>query len=179
MAKKKSEKRRKRREEERAKEKNITVNSSFNNEIYKVLKVFFGVIVFLGAFYLITSFVLNKDEKKEEEKVEATIQYEEILAGSSFSMKPEKYLVVYYDFTDSELSELASKVYDYTYSGSKTIYTVDMSNGFNKGFAKEKSNKNPSKVSELAINGPTLIYFKEGKISKYIEGSEDIIDYLG
>ena len=144
-----------------------------------MLKVFFGVIVFLGAFYLITSFVLNKDEKKEEEKVEATIQYEEILAGSSFSMKPEKYLVVYYDFTDSELSELASKVYDYTYSGSKTIYTVDMSNGFNKGFAKEKSNKNPSKVSELAINGPTLIYFKEGKISKYIEGSEDIIDYLG
>ena len=179
MAKKNSEKRRKRREEERKHDNELVSESSFNKEIYKLLKVFFGVIIFLGVFYLITSLVLNKDEKKSDEKVDATIQYEEILAGSSFAMKPEKYLVVYYDFTDEELSELSAKVYDYTYSGEKTIYTVDMSNGFNKNFAKEKANKNPTKASELAINGPTLIYFKEGKVSRYIEGSKDIIDYLG
>lgn len=179
MAKKNSEKRRKRREEERKKDHELVVESSFSNEVHKLLKVLLGVIIFLGVFYLITNLVLNKDEKKTDEKVETTIQYDEILAGSSFAMKPEKYLVVYYDFTDEELSELASKVYDYTYSGEKTIYTVDMSNGFNKSFVKEKANTNPTKASELAINGPTLIYFKEGKVSKYIEGSKDIIDYLG
>ncbi len=178
MAKKNSEKRRKRREDERTKEKIEHVDSNFNNDIYKILKIFLGVIIFLGAFYLLTSFVLGRDEKSDNDKVEATIQYDEILAGSSFSMKPEKYLVVYYDFSDSELSDLASKVYDYTYSGSKTIYTVDMSNGFNKSYINEKSNKNPANASELAINGPTLIYFKEGKVNKYIEGSEDIIEYL-
>lgn len=149
---------------------------STTNEIYKFLKIVFGVMVFLAVFYLITVFVVGRDTI--EEKKDVTIQYEEILAGSSFTMRDDEYVVVYYDFSDSEMSSLYSALTDYSTNGSKRLYTVDMSNGFNKVYVSEKSNSNPTKASELAIADVTLIYFKDGKVSRYVEGSDEVISYL-
>ena len=71
------------------------MTSSTSNELLKLFRVLFAVIVVLGAFYLLTVAIVGSD--KEEEK-ETAIQYEEILAGSSFNMKDSEYVVVYYDF---------------------------------------------------------------------------------
>ena len=76
-----------------------------NSELKNSVKIVFFVALIFGFFYLLT-YVLVGDLSifdKEDDKIETTIQYDEILAGSSFAMKPEKYLVVYYDFTDEEL----------------------------------------------------------------------------
>lgn len=174
MAKKKNTKSRNTKKDVKKKIDEMEVSAS--NEIYKVLKIVFGVLVFLGIFYLITIAIVGREEK--EEIPEATIQYEEILAGSSFTMRDDEYLVVYYDFEDEEMSNLYSAVYSYTYSGSKRLYTVNMSNGFNSKYVSEKSNKEPKDAGELAINGPTLISIKDGKVDEYIEGSDNIISYL-
>lgn len=154
-----------------------TMETSTSREIIKVLRVLFAVVVVLSAFYLLTVWIVGSDKK--EEKQETTIQYDEILAGSSFGMRDDEYVVVYYDFTDTELTEITSEIYSYSYTGVYRLYTVDMNNGFNKPYAtEEKANKSPKSVDELAINGPTLIKFKEGKVEKYVQGTEDIVKYL-
>ena len=152
------------------------MTSSTSNELLKLFRVLFAVIVVLGAFYLLTVAIVGSD--KEEEK-ETAIQYEEILAGSSFNMKDSEYVVVY-DFSDTELSELVSQTHSYSYTGEYRLYTVDMSNGFNKPYiTDEDSDKSPNSAEDLLIKGPTLIKFKDGKVEKYVEGFDEVLEYLG
>lgn len=152
------------------------IKMSTSNEIYKVLKILFGVMVFLAAFYLITVGVVGRDT--DNEKKDVSIQYDEILAGSSFTMRDDEYIVVYYDFSNEEMSGLYSALTDYKTNGSKRLYTVDMSNGFNKNYTGKKANKNPKNAEELIIADATLIEFKDGKVVKYVEGSDSVIDNL-
>lgn len=153
------------------------METNTSRELLKIFRVLFIVIVVLSAFYLLTVFIVGKDDK--EELKETVIQYEEILAGSSFSMKNKEYVVVYYDFTDTELTDITSSIYSYSYTGKYRLYTVNMNSGFNKAYASdEESNKNPEKAEDLLIKGPTLIRFEDGKVSEYIEGKEDIVTYL-
>ena len=153
------------------------MSSSTSNELLKLFRILFIVIVVLGAFYLLTVAIVGSDK---EEEVETAIQYEEILAGSSFNMRDSEYVVVYYDFTDTELSELTSQIYSYSYTGKYRLYTVDMSNGFNKPYVTgEDSDKEPNSAEDLLIKGPTLIKFNEGKVEKYVEGLDKVLEYLG
>lgn len=154
-----------------------SMETSTVQELLKILRILFIVIVVLSAFYLLTVAIVGSDD--EEKDAETTIQYEEILAGSSFNMKNDEYLVVYYDFSDTELTDITSQIYSYAYTGEYRLYTVDMSNGFNKPYATEEAaNKQPEKAEDLLINGPTLIKFADGKVEDYIEGTEDIVEYL-
>ena len=146
------------------------------------IKIIFFVALIFGFFYLLT-YVLVGDLSifdKEDEKQEVTIQYDEILAGSSFSMNASKYLVVYYDKNSDDADEIMSAIYTYEASYEPlTVYTVDLSNPLNQGVvAIDSSNKKPSKASELEIKGATLIRFRDGKVREYIEGKDDVIDYL-
>ncbi len=154
------------------------MSSGVTTDIYSIIRIVFWVMVFFAVFYLITLYVVGDGVKKTEEP-ETVIQYQEILAGSSFALNDSEYYVVYYDFTDSELSNLASSVSTYLYAGTKRLYVVDMSNVLNKNYEKEKSNKKVEKIEDLAIKGPTLIRFKDGKVNKYIEGSDNIVTELG
>lgn len=154
------------------------IKSNSSNDITKFIKLFVIVLVVLGLFYLLTIAILDNDngDKKAQESV---IQYDEILAGSSFDMNSDEYFVVYYDYTDTNLADLAMQVYNYTYSGSVKLYSVNMNAGFNKPFvAEESSNTSPKNVNELSIKGPTLIKFVNGAVVEYIEGSENIISKL-
>lgn len=153
------------------------MESSLSKEVLKVLRVVFAVVVVLGVFYLLTVAIVGKSDAKEEVK-ETTIQYDEILAGSSFNMKEDKYVVCYFDYESEDLGDLTSVLSNYAYTGKYRLYTVDMGNGFNKKYGSEKSNKSPASASELSINGPTLIKFVDGKVEQYYEGVEAIVDYL-
>lgn len=170
------------------KKKKIKVeeNISFDySEIKKVVITTSVVLIFFACFYFLTVAIVNKDEKKDDtadsssKTNEVEIQHEEILLGSSFSIKDDQYLVVYYDTTDDDLSSLTSAISTYR-SSSKDVnlYTVDMSDGLNKGFVGETPNKKATKASELSISGPTIIKFTDNKISTYIEGMDKVIEYL-
>ena len=165
-----------------AKTKNVNkkidaIETNTSKELLNIFRILFVVIVVLSLFYLLTVFIVGKDDK--EELKETAIQYEEILAGSSFNMKNNEYVVVYYDFSDTELTDITSSIYSYSYTGKYRLYTVNMNSGFNKSYATEdESNKNPEKAEDLAIKGPTLIRFVDGKVEEYIEGKEDILAYL-
>ena len=70
-------------------------------------------------------------------------------------------------------------VNNYRNTNTKSLYFVDMGNGFNASYIAEgESNKNPKSASELAINGPTVIHVSNGKVLEYIEGLDEVVEYL-
>ena len=139
------------------------------------------VICILGLFYLLTVYITNKhtdktDTEENTETSEVSFNYDEILVGKTFSMSDSDYIVVLYDPSTSGVADAVS-----TYKESDDhlpIYTVNMTNTFNKKYVAEESNTSPSKASELAINGPTLIRITNNKLVDYIEGEEEINNYL-
>lgn len=151
------------------------------DELYKALKLLIIVLVIFGIFYLLTAYIINKDNKKDNSsKDEVEIQYKEILAGSSFSIDDNEYYVLYYDKSNEELkSDIDLLISEYETKEDKiNIYTVDMSNSFNKHVVSDSSNMGPTSASELKINGTTLIKFSDKKVVDYIENYDMIKEYL-
>ena len=156
------------------------MESSADKEWLKIIRIIFAVMVIFAFFYLLTIVIVGREEEDDVE--ETTIQYEEILAGSSFTMRDDEYLVVYFDFTSDDASEINSAIYSYTssYADDKLrVYTVDMSNTFNKKYASEdESNEKPESAADLLINVPTIIRIKDGAVAEYIDDLDDVLDYL-
>ena len=167
---------------DRENEKILDTVSTFDGDYKKVVLVAGIVIVIFCLFYFLTVYVLDKDIdiSRKNYNTDAVISYSEIVAGRSFSMPEAEYLVLYYDRSDSELlSTFSSTVSNYRSDDKNlTLYYVDMSNAMNKKYASDKSNWNPASISELAINGPTLIHYNKGKVVNYIEGMTEVNEYL-
>lgn len=152
-----------------------------NVKLKNIIIVILVVLIFLGIFYLITVKMTDKSDNNDaNEEIETEIQSEEILVGSSFNRAGKEYLVVYYDKTNSDLSSITSKVSDYRNKSDRLpLYEADMSNIFNKEYVTdEEVNKEPKDVTELMINGLTLIKFSNDKVSEYIQGTDNILNYL-
>lgn len=150
-----------------------------NSEWNGMLKITLIVLVIFGFFFLLTWILIGDYGTEKEDETETAIQYEEIVAGASFKMNAKQYLVVYYDETSDEASEILNAIYTYKYSTEPlTVYTVDLSDAINKYVVSEKSNKSPKSAKDLAINGTTIIRFKDGSVKEYIEGNDKVINYL-
>ena len=155
-------------------------NSSMNDDYQKIIITTVIVLAVLVAFYFITVAILDDSSSKSDNSGKVTeIQYNEILVGTSFSMKESNYLVVYYDTTSDDNTEIATAISTYRSNNKDSkIYYVDMSNALNKKFVSDTGNSSATKADELKINGPTLIRFANDKIVEYVEGVEKIADYL-
>ena len=55
----------------------------------------------------------------------------------------------------------------------KKIYFVDLSTKFNSPYVSDKSNKKPTKASEVQVKDSALVLIKNGKVSKYYESVTD------
>jgi len=153
-----------------------------NDGWYDKLILILVVICILCLFYLLTVYLTEKEStesaanKPEEETV---IQYDEILAGSTFNKPDEKYFVVYYDMSSEDIADITSAIGAYNAKeDALPLYTVDMSNPLNKNYASKDSNKSVDEASELRINGVTLIRVKDGELDKYLEGEDEVVEYL-
>jgi len=117
------------------------MNLSGRQEWVKGLIIILVVIGILSIFFLITVHITNNSSdttiSDNKDNTEAVIQYEEILAGSSFSMNEDSYLVLYYDKSDSDLSsEFSSVVSSYNNKDDAlALYSVDMDSAFNSRLA--------------------------------------------
>lgn len=160
--------------------KDLTTNTSYSDSISKIVKTLVVVLIIFGIFYLLTVYLTNRKSNTKKTVSEAVIQYDEIIAGTSFNMKNDKYLVVYYDYSNDEVkSSITTAISSYQDKDDHMkVYTVDMSSAFNNKFSSDVSNTNPSSVNDLKIAGPTLIKFEKNKVSDYIEGTSEIENYL-
>lgn len=140
------------------------------------------LVVFL-IFYLLTVFRLGGFKGNKKSDTETSIQYQEILAGTSFNMNASDYMVVYYNISDTENEDTQSitstvSAYDSQNTNVK-LYTCDLGNEFNKKFVTtESANTNPFGAEDLLINGPTLIRFTNGELKDYIQGKSEVETYI-
>lgn len=157
------------------------VEGTGSDSLHIVRTVAIIVIIFC-AFYFLTLFLTNRDNSSSSTNTskDTSISYSNIIAGRSFSMPEDEYLVLYYDFSDTTLtSSLNTMTNTYISKDSHlTVYYVDMSDALNKKYVSENSNTSPVSVSDLAINGPTVIHFVNGSVTEYIEGEEEIKNYF-
>ncbi len=171
-----SKSRKERLKKEREKIEEVGVN--FTEGVWSKVFVAIGVVVFILAFYLLTLYLTSKGDTSTNNTVteEAVFSFDKIIAGRSFSISDGEYLVVYYDA--GEDTTLEDAIHTYRNADKLDLYVVDMGDPLNTMYVSEESNKNPTKASELKISGPTLIKFNGNNVEEYIEGTDNINDYL-
>ncbi len=152
---------------------NIKTGIDLSSSIYSIA----GILLFIFAFYMLTLYITNKNTEKVSTNKEVEISNEKILVGSILSMSNDEYLVLCYDFKNE--SDTYDNIYTTAKSKGMKIYKVDLSSAFNKKYVTtEESNMYPQNESEFLINGATLIKVNNKQVVEYIEGYDEINDYL-
>ena len=164
------------------KEKQRYLKQSFEeqSEVGRIVKILIVVLIIFFSVYFITAIATGeiKFGNKKEESQETVIQYQEILAGETFTKKDASYYVLYMNFTNVMTTPLmtladqymAKETHDY-------VYFVDMDKGFNKAYAVkegETSNAKVQNISNLKVNAPTLLKITDKKVVQYVEGYDNI-----
>lgn len=155
-----------------------------NNEFVKLLQLILIVTGIFLAFYLVTwLFTDNSDKnKKEEEKPEVSIQYDEILMSNLLKQKDLEYYVLAYDAEDKYYDSYNMYIYTYsTQKDAKRVYTSVLSNGFNKKFYDKELKESvidAADISKLKLKDTSLIRVRRGTIRNVYEGHEEIINFL-
>ena len=146
------------------------------SEVKKTIIIILVAVILLVGMYFLTTLILSRDV--EEEKItENTIQYDEILAGSSFGQSEDEYYVIYYDSTN-EYSTVSSLVSSYQLNGGDIkLYSVDLSNGINKKYITD-GDIVTSDASSLRVKENTLLKFEDGEVSETITDLSEIMDIL-
>ena len=155
---------------------NYNIDSIDGNSYKNIIVTVIVVLVIAVLFYLLTIYIINKPDKVRV--TEGSISYEQISAGSTFSMSDKKYLVIFYNRDNG--GDITTAVSNYkSKDKALPIYYVDYNDAINASVtSKDSSNPNATKASELKVKNPTLIEISNGSISQYIEGEEKVIDYL-
>lgn len=159
-------------------------DNKYREQINSVLKILVSVIIVLGLFYLLTVYLINKptnstSSSKKADDSSVSISYQTILASDSFSMSGS-YLVLYYDFSSSDLkSKYTNLISSYTSSNTdKKVYVVDTSSKLNSSYVSDSSNNSPLSVDDLKVKSNTLISFENGSVVEYVEGQDEVTKFF-
>ena len=146
------------------------------SEVKKTIIIILVAVILLVGMYFLTTLILSRDV--EEEKItENTIQYDEILAGSSFGQSEDEYYVIYYDSTN-EYSTVSSLVSSYQLNGGDIkLYSVDLANAINKKYITD-GDIVTSDASSLRVKENTLLKFEDGEVNETITDLSEIMDIL-
>ncbi len=157
---------------------NLKSKIKTNDEVAKLIKIVGVVIVIYIAFFILTKIAIDKkidDANNQDELVETTIQFEEIILGNLFDQKESEYYVLV-TFENDVYNPL---YYNYfmEYSQKEEAlpkYNVNINNLFNKKHVAKEANFE----KELKFKETTLLKIKYKKVTKVYEGREEIIEHL-
>lgn len=151
-----------------------------NNEMTNFIKIILAVVGIVLVLYLVT-YIINKNKypDKEDEKIEASIQYDQILINKVLSQNKNEYYVLAKMKDDKYTDTYDVYVGSYTYKeGALKIYTADLSSAFNKNYVSDESNLYVSNVDEIKFSKSTLIKISNGQVVEAYEGHENIVAHL-
>ena len=154
----------------------LNTKKGLPSEVKKTIIIILVAVILLVGMYFLTTLILNRDEE-EERITENTIQYDEILAGSSFDQSEDEYYVIYYDSTN-EYSTVSSLVSSYQLNGGDIkLYSVDLANGMNSKYITD-GDVVTSDASSLRVKENTLLKFNNGEVSETITDLSEIMEIL-
>lgn len=166
--------------------KSLYGSANYNEDLLRGAKILVVVIVLIGIIYFATAILTGeiKFNKKQDNKTteDVLIQYDEIVAGQSFTRPNSSYYVLYYNFTESGASKYLSLKNAYTAKDKAlNVYIVDLEKAFNSSIIKgddEKVINKPSNIKDLKVESPTLLKFDKGKVTQRITGRENIVKHF-
>ena len=144
-----------------------------DKEVFNVFKIALGVLLFIGLAYVGINIIngnwniLTKDNKKATE-----IDTQMVIAGTMFNKEDDEYYVLAYDMQEKSQVMYAALASNYT--GTKHLYLLDLSSGFNTSFISDKTVVS-NDLSKLKFGGPTLLVIKGDKITKSYLTENDIV----
>ena len=157
------------------KKKYYDLDKAVSGGSYKsVIMTIILVLVIVGLFYLFAVYITNKPQTINIP--EENISYEQITAGSTFNRSDFEYIVLFYSRENN--ADITSKISNYKVKNNIEVYYVDLDDAINNSVISETSNKEATKASELKVTNPTLIRIKKGKIVDYIEGQNNVVNYI-
>ena len=147
-------------------------------EIFKFGKILLGVVLIFGLMYLFTTLV-NKGDKYKRTNNAGEIQYDSIIIGTMLNRADAEYYVLITDKSTMDNLTVISKASNYKNgAGNLPIYTADLSLEFNKNFISGESHYNEDNLDDFTVKGTTLVKVKNGKIIKFIEEKDKILEEL-
>lgn len=163
--------------------KNNSVFSS-DNEMAKLILLIIIVAIAFAIFYIITIFVIKKDdnsEKNTETNNEVTIQYEKILVSNILSQSNNEYYVLAYMNDDPYIEAYKNYLtyYEMAKEDAVPYYLVELENTFNKDFIADNSKLNVTQSKDLRFSQTTLLRIKDGKVISTYEGKDNITAKFG
>ena len=151
--------------------RNYRTTTSTEVDYMKVIKIGIGVLLVLGIVYFVTAIASGeiKFGKKEKEKVETEIQYQEIIAGETFNRKASEYYVLFMNFTDSYASYYLSLIDNYNGTdNSLPFYTVDIEKKINTDYV----------TNTLKVENPTILKISNSNTVETITGKDNILNFF-
>ena len=148
-----------------------------NKTIRNFIIIFVVIIVFVIGAYLLTKFVINKEEKKEETQTSKEVQIDNSIAivGTMLSKAEDNYYVLIFKNDDNAGKYLTIKSQYEAKKNKKALYTVDLANKLNeKYYDKDNVNLSASDINDLRFGDITLLEVKQGKIVKSYDTIEKI-----
>lgn len=152
----------------------LTAEDKIKSAIYTVV----GVFLFFGLMYLCV-LGLNKigafEEGYKKPDTKTEFSYEKIMIGNVFNRSEKSYYVLFDNYKNYMVNNYIDSLIK---DSDEVVYKVDMSLSENASHISDESNKSASNSEELKINDITLIKISNGKIVKYLTGSDEIESYL-
>lgn len=159
-------------------EKNHEQASSISkNELKSFIIVIAIVIIIFLAFYGITLLIHQDEEQLDNEVVQETIQYSEILVGQILNRNQKEYYVLVKE-QENVYNELYSQYLDLYSSNDGIYYTVDLNHAFNQNYISDSTLVKGKEVSQFQFSDTTLIKVKNKKIDKVYSTHEEIVAAL-
>lgn len=148
-------------------------------EIFKFGKILLGLVIIIALLYLFTIYVINKPDTYERTNKKGVIQYSSILLGTMLNKADKEYYVIVLDTKDLSNTVYLNKVSDYKAKNNHLpIYIADLSNELNKSFISDKSYHNNDSMDDFKVTGTTLIKVNNGKVTKFIEDAQSLLNEL-
>lgn len=163
---------------------NHKIQTEENQVVKKFVIILLVVIAIVVLIYFMTRIFVTKDlfnkDNDETQTQEVDFNYDITILGSAFNRPYDEYYIITYKGTSDEAIYLSSVINKYLEKeDALKIYYADLDEFMNKDFYDpENVNKRAANASELKVGDYTLILFRNGKISKYIEGKDAIADEL-
>ena len=103
------------------------------------------------------------------------IDYSKVSVGTMLTKNEKNYYVLIYDSADNNAGLYSLLKADYSAKeDALSIYFCDLSNSLNSKYKSDNTNPKATKIEELALGDITLIKVSNAKISKYVEGFDNI-----
>lgn len=161
----------------------IKFKISENEEIVRFVKILGIVIICVLAVYIftrvfVTRDLFRRDDFSEEVRI-PNIDYSVTTLGALLNRPYDEYYVFAFDSTEVRAGLFRTIMNMYReHEDTIKLYHADLNSPFNSMFLADESNFTPNSVADLKLSDATLIKVRNGRIVRFIETKDEIIEEL-